>query len=39
MMIGADVYLDSTAHNHEETEETKKNLADAAEIRSKNCSC
>ncbi len=26
MMIGADVYLDSTAHNHEETEETKKEI-------------
>ena len=26
MMIGADVYLDSTAHNHEEKEETKKEI-------------
>ena len=26
MMIGADVYLDSTAHNHEETEETRKEI-------------
>ena len=24
--IGADVYLDSTAHNHEETEEMKKEI-------------
>ena len=25
-MIGTDGYLDSTAHNHEETEETKKEI-------------